>query len=281
MRTEITKTYSWGFVATEQDFRRLIQTATDHLLKPAGATLEPTKYTIKLKDGAIVETATLDDIFQIENIGNKLIREISTELSSTHPGGRCAIKVDLVDGSANEKNWDSASYTVSGDTRDWAFVAASELDERLRRMKVLAWEAIFASRWTTLLAMIFGMVLALVASIYFKPPDNIHVQLEAMYKAGTLSNATEALIALEKLKANRSEIEILMPLISMWVTTAVLFFGISYLLPRLSPSYNFCWGEYSTYYEKRVRLRTAVFTLVVLSLVVSIVANYVSKKLGI
>ena len=281
MRTEITKTYSWGFVATEQDFRRLIQTATDHLLKPVGAALEPSRYTVKLKDGAIVETATLDDIFQIENIGNKLIREISTELSSTHPVGRCAIQVDLVDGAANEKSWNSATYTVSGDTRDWAFVAAAELDERLKRMRVFAWEAIFASKLTTLLAMLAAMVMALVGASYFKPPDKTHVELETMYKAGKLSNATEALIALERIKANRSEIDLLLPLMSMWVVMAIVFFGAAYLLPRLSPSYNFCWGEYTTYYEKRVRLRTAVFTLVVVALVVSIVANFVSKKLGI
>ena len=115
----------------------------------------------------------------------------------------------------------------------------------------------------------------------FKPPDKTHVELETMYKAGKLSNATEALIALERIKANRPEIDLLLPLMSMWVVMAIMFFGAAYLLPRLSPSYNFCWGEYTTYYEKRVRLRTAVFTLVVVALVVSIVANFVSKKLGI
>ena len=102
-----------------------------------------------------------------------------------------------------------------------------------------------------------------------------------MYKAGTLANATEALIALEKIKVSRSKFEVLMPLLSMWGVVLVFYAGGAFLLPRLSPSYNFCWGEYTAYYDKRIRLRTALMTLVVLSLVVSVLANYVSKKLGI
>lgn len=281
MRTEISKAYRWGFVATEQDLRRLIQTAIDHLEKPTGAVLDACRYVVKLKDGAIVETAAIDDVFQIENIGNKLIREVSAELSAVHPGGRCAIHVALIDGASNEKSWNSATYAVTGDTRDWAFVAASELEERLKRMKTIAWESIFAQKWTSMLIMVLVMIAGLVAATYFGPPQNAHLELEAMYKSGSIPNATEAIIALEKIKASRSKLDPLQPLLIMWgVVVCTLLVG-AYLLPRLSPSYNFCWGEYTAYYEKRTRLRTALLTLVGLSLVVSVVANFISKKLGI
>lgn len=281
MRTEISKSFSWGFVATEQDFRRLIQTAVDHLLKPSGAALANSKYEVKLKDGSVFETAALDDVFQLENAGNKLIREVSCHLSSDHPGGRCTIDLELKDGAANEKNWDSAAYRVSGDTRDWAFVAASELDERLKRMKVVAWEAIFAKKWTAMLVMFVAMIIALVGASYLKPPDTTHAQLQVLYSAGKLANPIEAIIALERIKATRSEIEIMLPVLAMWAVLFIVFFGGGFLLPRLSPSYNFCWGEYTAQYGKRIRLRNALFSLVVLSLAVSVLANFVSKKLGI
>lgn len=281
MRTEITKSYSWGFVATEQDYRRLIQTATDHLLKPAGAVLQPTKLTIKLKDGSIVQTQIVDDLFKIENIGNKTVREVLAELSSTHANGECLVKVELKDGAANEKNWDSASYTVTGDTRDWAFVAASDLDERLKRMKVIAWEAVFAKKWTSLALMFAVMMLALLGSTYLKTPDTTYVELESLYKTGKLANATEALIALERIKAHRSDIAMMIPIFSVWIALFVVIVGGGYLLPRVSPSYNFYWGEYVGYFDKRIRVRNAVFTLVLLSLVVSVLGNFVSKKLGI
>lgn len=280
MRTEISKSFSWGFVATEQDFRRLIQTAIDHLLKPGDAALDTSKYQVKLKDGSVFETSALDDVFQLENAGNKLIREVSCHLSSSHPGGGCTIEVGLKDGAASEKNWNSATYRVSGDTRDWAFVAASELDERLKRMKVVAWEAIFAKKWTALLFMFSAMIIALVGATYLKPPDTTHAQLEALYTAGKFTNPIEAIIALEKIKATRSEIQLLLPLVSMWGSLFVVFFGGGFLLPKLSPSYNFCWGEYSAQYGKRIRLRNGLFSLVALSLVVSVLANFVSKKLG-
>ncbi|MFM9957108.1 MAG: hypothetical protein ACKVZJ_03465 [Phycisphaerales bacterium] len=280
MRTEISKSFSWGFVATEQDFRRLIQTATDHLLKPSGASLGMSQYEVRLEDGSVFQTAQFDDVFQLENAGNKIIREVSCSLSSSHPGGECTINVELKDGNTNKKNWDSATYRVSGDTRDWAFVAASDLDERLKRMKAIAWESIFAQRWPMTVIMLAGMPLSIFGSFYFKPKDTTHVQLQSLYAEGKLANPTEAIIALEKIKASRSEIDTLWPLFVMWGGLLAIYFCCAFVLPKLSPSYNFCWGEYTAQYGKRVRLRNALFTLVVISLVVSVLANFVSKKLG-
>lgn len=281
MRTEIKKSFSWGFVATEQDFRRLIQTANDQLLKPAGSVLSDGKYTVKLKDGSVIETNILDDIFLLENVGNKLIQEVSCNFASTHPNGTCTITVELRDGSINEKKWDSASYLVSGDTRDWAFVAASELDERLRRMKVVAWESILAKRSAFALIYFVSMMVAMFGSVYFVKLDTVHLQLQDLYAAGELANPIEAIIALERIKANRSPTEALMPMFYILGMLSIVFFGGGYVLSKISPSYNFCWGEYNTQYSKRIRIRNAVFTLVVLSLIISIFANFISKKLGI
>ena len=149
MKTEISKRYSWGFVVTEQGLRRIIQTAVDHLQKPVGVTLREPAIAVKLEDGAIIETSNVDDIFQLENAGSKLIVSIDIKLRSHNSSDTFFIDVLLTNPLANDKDWSSVCYTVTSNSRDWSFVTASEMDERCRRLKILSWEMIEERLWCT------------------------------------------------------------------------------------------------------------------------------------
>lgn len=76
MKTEVVKTYKHGFLLSEIELRRLIQTCNDHLEKIVKPKEFFAKFSTTLKDGSILETENIEDIFQLENTGNKCIKGI-------------------------------------------------------------------------------------------------------------------------------------------------------------------------------------------------------------
>ena len=283
MKTEIIKSYSWGFALTEQDLRRIVQVVLDSFGKIHNAS--PPKFTInlKLKDGSVVNAVELEDVFLLENSGEKTINAVGLhwELGLDGENPTQKVDIDFQNGTENKKNWDSVSYLVLGSTRDWAFVTASEIDERLKRTKQIAWESIFAKKWIFSALMLLFTFIVLLTSAYFTPQDQYHITLDKMYGAGQLKDPIDALIVLERLKAEKSHMTAIYPILVTYIVLGGLIAIFTWVLPKVSPSYNFCWGDYTIKYEKTKKLRTAFWTLIVIGLIVAITANFLSKKIGI
>ena len=281
MHTEIKKTYRWGFALTEQDLRRTVQVAHDSLKKVPGEGTPNFSVQIKLKDGSIVNTTIFDDVFILENSGEKLIQAVGLHWKLGTDEAPHKIDIEFRVGSKNEDSWNSIVYSVYGTTRDWAFITAAEIDERVKRTKLIAWEAVLSSKWIfpiLIFLTTFGMA---GISMYYTPQDQYHVALEKLYISGQLKDPIVALIKLEQLRSERNPIAGFVPVICMYTSMGELFAILFYVLPKISPSYNFCWGDYLQKYARSRQLRSAFWTLVVLATVISIVANYFSKKLGI
>lgn len=283
MHTEISKTYRWGFTLIEQDLRRTIQVVADSLGKVSDAISPAFSAKVRLKDGSVVDITQVEDIFALENSGEKSIHAVSLhwQLCSKDNEPTHQVDVEFQNGGANEKNWNSITYRVSGPTRGWAFVTASEIDERIKRTKQLAWEGIFASKWIFSVTMMLATFTAFLLIAYLTPQEQYHVALERLYKAGELKDPIDALIRLEQLKSERNPYTAVYPILGTYGVIGGLGLLFGWLLPKISPGYNFCWGDYTQKYEKTKRLRTAFWTLVVLATIVSVAANFLSKKLGI
>lgn len=281
MHTEIKKSYRWGFALTEQDLRRTAQVALDSLNKISGNESADFSMRIKLKDGSVVNASAFEDLFALENSGAKLIHEVGLSWKLGEGDASHKVDIDFKNGAENEESWTSISYCVYGATRDWAFVTASEIDERVKRTKLISWQHLFASKWMTAVGMIVATFATLILMTYFTPQEQYHVTLEKLYQSGELKDPIVALIKLEQLKSERNPSSAMYPMLATYAVLGLLFALLFWVMPKISPSYNFCWGDYLQVYERSRRLRSAFWTLVVVATLVSIAANYFSKKLGI
>lgn len=281
MKTEITKTYKSGFALTEQEMRRVIQACTEHAGKIDGGAPYRTILEATLKDGSIISVDKTDDLFTLENGGGKTIQKVSLSMASENEGEPWEISVLFQNATHNPKDWTSVSLKICGSSRDWAFVTASDLEDRIKRIKSISYEAIFSSKFSVFFVMIISIVtINLVTSIY-SPSKKTHAILQQQYDAGKFHDPIQALIALEQIRNERTFLSETMPMLMGIGLPLLVFFVLSFVLPRISPSYNFCWGDYLTYYERRKQVQMIFWTVVVLGLIVAIAANFFSKKLGL
>jgi hypothetical protein len=281
MKTEITKTYKSGFVLTEQELRRIIQASTEHAEKVSGGQEFSLGLVATLKDGSIIEFDKTDDLFSLENAGAKKVQKVSIKLASLDINVPWEISVLFQDGALNQKDWTSISLQITGSSRDWAFVTASDLEDRIKRTKAISFEALFSSKFTIMWVMMLSVVTMSILTSQFTPGKKSHVLLQQQYSAGQLHDPIQALIALERIKNERTVISELLPLLIGFGAPFLGIVLISFVAPRLSPSYNFCWGDYVAYYERRKQIQMIFWTVIVLGLIVAIAANFFSKKLGL
>lgn len=281
MKTEICRTYKSGFVLTEQELRRLIQAATEHAEKVSNGQAFKFSLEATLKDGSIIHFDKTDDLFGLENAGQKKVQKISISLNELSAESPWDISVVFQDAAVNEKDWTSISIKIIGNSRDWAFVTASDLEDRIKRIKAISFEAFFSGRWSVMWIMMLSCVSMIIVTAQFTPINQTHLLLQQQYDSGLIRDPIQAIIALEKIRNSRSLFGVLMPMLGGFVAPAVCILIFSFIAPRVSPSYNFCWGDYIAYYERRRQIQTVIWTVVVLGLIVAIAANFFSKKLGI
>jgi hypothetical protein len=279
MRTEISKTYKSGFVLSEQELRRIIQACVDHASKITSGAPE-LAIEATLNDGAIIDFDKTDDLFTLENAGTKRIQKISIKLSGSVDNAPWSISVLFQDGVLNKKDWTSISFIILGTSRDWAFVTASDLEDRIKRIKAVSFEALLSNKWAVIWVMVASMVLMVFLTAQFSPSRNTHILLQKQYDAGQLHDPIQALIALERIKNEQSMLNELWPMLASF-TLPLMLLGSSTVASKISPSYNFYWGDYVGYYDRRRQFQKVIWTVVILGLLVAVAANFVSKKLGI
>jgi hypothetical protein len=274
MKTELARSFKWGFVLSEQDLRRILQTCQEHFSKVKASGVFRQLLTAKLSDGSLVESDDVNDILTLENEGSKAVERIKVNFDDGKETKDHSIEVEFQDGLKNPEGWTSVSYSVVGTSRDWAFLAGSELEERLRKTKSIPSAYLVRTRWFIFVPMILAMVLSLWVSTTFLEDRSLGVSLETAYKNGQLKDPIEALIFLEKRRAAQHMggkfFAVMMLSFSL---PAALFWVMSRLLPRVYPSYNFYWGDYKVFYDKRKSTMRIFWTVVVLGVLVSLVAG--------
>jgi len=113
MKTDITKRFTWGFLLSEQEFRRLVQSCSDAYQK-TGQAPKRTLVTARLRDGALVESERIDDVLSLENNGSKHIELVKFQMDPH----ATMITVRFQDGQKNPGGWTSIDYSVIGESRD-------------------------------------------------------------------------------------------------------------------------------------------------------------------
>jgi hypothetical protein len=275
MRTEIQKTFKWGFLLSEQELRRLLQTCHDHASKTQDDAV--TKVSVKLRDGAVIESPSIEDVLALENSGSRSVEKLSITVTENVTQPQWKLGVEFQDGLRNRKNWDSVSINVLGSSRDWAFVAGADLEERVKKTRSVAWGYLFSSRLVLLGVAYLGMILSTVTLAKFDRSSAIADELERLYATKVVTDPIQALITIERLKSAATFEHMFLPLFASVMAPLVVFGSLAFLLPRAFPSYNFYWGDYIAQLDRRRNIVKVFWTVVVLGIIVSVVANLLTK----
>jgi len=241
------------------------------------------KISASLKDGSIVETNTLDDVLSLENLGTKQVKELTLIYDDGKEESDWGILIQFNDGSVGE-SWTSMLFDVVGQSRDWAFLAASDIEERFRKIKTQSAEYFLTgSRLSFMIPIAIGAGLFALSTLTLTFSSKSAIdQLEIAYKNGVVKDPIEAMIFLERAREASKYKDTL---------TYGIFAVLSYLIPwsiwsllrkfipTISPSYNFYWGDYIAYFDKRKSTANIFWTVIVLGVIVSIVSAYILRLL--
>lgn len=266
MKTKIDKSYDAGFLLGESELRRFIDVISEAFSK--SQMKAEYAFQLKLADGSILEPSNIDEILSQENFGSKEI--MSLNLKCQNNENDSCVELEFKDGLKNPKNWDAISYQINSDNRDWAFVLASELDERVKKIKMISWARFFNSK-----ILMYSVLLILMGFSTFtvltggNEVNALHT-LEESYLAGDFKDPIEAMIFYEKQKR-----EVVKKSAIMYVMLAfpfLLLLGRS-LLPRIYPAYVFYWGDIVPTYDKRLAFAKTFWIVIVLGIGVSMAAG--------
>lgn len=274
MRTEVSKAFNWGFLLTEQELRRTFTACKEHAEK-LGGTSQP-GISVKLKDGSLVEVKDLDQVLSLENAGSKAIKRLSMAFKDDPDTNQWQVRVEFLDGFSNTENWNSVRFQVVGASRDLVFLAAAELEERLRKTRIVSWPYLASRRWFG--SLIPMLVVVVVMSFFldnFGTESDALFQLEEAYQGGSVENATEALIFFERAKLEGRGFRFSLMFGVIMVLPFVIVFGGGYVLSWLFPAYNFYLGDYVAYYDKRRSVSRIVWGVFVLGVVASLIAGLI------
>ena len=239
MRTELGKSFTYGFLLTEQELRRIYDTMVQQM-KHHGKDNFSGFFELRYINGVKVQKASLDEIIADNNSGKEQILGLKMALFSRSQFQETQIGIEVRIPPRRLKDDPqqpySIQYYVVGDERDWVYLTSSQLDDRIANIKQLP---IFAYGGICMVigVVIFCFIAALsIDNLFFQFPlgDRIVVYL---------------------------------------VASLVIIGGIATLYGF--PPYNFYWGDYIKSFSHRRAVGKYVINGVVISLVLSIIGSVI------
>lgn len=171
------------------------------------------------------------------------------------------------------------------------FLTSSQLHERIEKVKIFAPAQLLRKRSSfvpiTGLLVFFVMLgqLFLIDKSMNKNGITEFDSMELAHKAGTLNDPIEAILQVGRLLAkhqheNASFLKEMWPMLAIFALPVLLIvLGYSYVY--LQPIYNFLWGDYVPFYERRKARARLILGGVVLTIIIGVVVNFISKHIGL
>lgn len=285
MKTENQRSYNTGFVLTEPELRRIHQLIIEQFQRQLGSSVNiKVSYEIRYRNGSISEPNSLDTIIDQENIGSSAITRLGIRFTDDNNPFLYDVTLRFINLDLEKYGSTSISNTVIGNDRDWVFIITSLLDDRIKRIRRFS---INREQFVNVLFSIFFIILSLVPLTINAALKKNSLELnqlkiiEQNYKNGKIKNPIEALIEIEKYKLDTNDTSI--PMSSMagvgiiLALIIIVFATVHYCFP----SYNFCWGEYIVFKKRRETIGKFIIVTVILGLVIGVIGNYISARLGI
>lgn len=288
MRSEVQRKHPGGFELTEQELRRLYKTLGDHAARCSPA-LDVHRIETKFANLVVSSPASIDELFQLENHGPTAITRL--RLTWTNEAGSALVFCEFVNVDADsEGSAYPISYEISGADRDWVFLANSDLEDRLKKIRIWNPNQVLMSRRGRL-GFYYGILILASASMFLMVQQKakqidpaIAAKLDAIDEVETawLGGAiSDAEVQFELQRAAVASFDpfavpltqqLIAPLVPVLlpIVALVVFMAFSYLRPYQS----FLWGERMDEVMKRRGIARFLLGGVVLAILLGVVANF-------
>jgi hypothetical protein len=295
MQVESNKAFKTGFVLKETDIRRIVDTIQDQFAKLSSGPKSTGGFTLKLRNGAILETSSLDEVLALENGGSSQITRLNYHHQTEReepPKQPTIASIEFINADSDDATgYTSMRFHVHGDNRDWVFVTSSQLEERCERLRRFALNQLISkgplaivfrlvSPMIMLLALL-GMMLSLGRSIDSRPQTSM--LLEEAIKAGTVKEPIDAILFVERQRDTVKLTKDILPVkyLIFLVSLILILIGVSLFLIRYYPVYNFCWGEYADEFQRKETRRQFWLIIIIIGVVVSFLGSILANNVGV
>lgn len=237
MKTESQRSFRHGFLLTEQELRRILDSLAEQL-KRAEPQLDPIiKFEIKYRNGAVSETSQVDDVLSIENFGSSSIVRLEIDARNKKENPDRQLLVRFINADIDEDSWVSIHYTVKGQERDWVFIASSQIEERISKIKVAAVNQLFTKKYSVLVQAFMMIPLFVIFYLLIQREPNVGEKIETLWKTGQIKDPIEAIVMVEKAKRATTSSFVWIPAVAV-LSVSMLTFLLPMLASYLSPAYN-------------------------------------------
>lgn len=298
MDVESRKAFHYGFILREADLRRLVDTITDQFRKLVESSAPSNRFKLKFRNGVVADNLSVDDVLNQENSGPGQILRLAytcdvdaTNLAAAH------VALEFINADEDdEPGYVSIRFHVFGHDRDWVFVTSSLIEERIERLRRWAANQLGAGHRRNpftrvafaLIPFLLGILFltgvgALSTSGYTTRKEVTIRKLTADWKAGKLKDPVAVILAIQS-----AEVQDLngLPwqavpwrLIGFILGGMLLLTAFSKFLVRYYLVYNFCWGEYLDWFNKREAARKFWLTVIAAGFLISFLASILANRI--
>lgn len=263
----------------------MVDLASQQFEKLPNTTLKPPLFRMKLRNGVLAETDSIEEVLGRENSGSGQIVNLSYEQSTTEQTpSRIAIEFINVD-AQDEEGFISIRFHVFGHSRDWVFVTSSLLEERLEKIARFALNQLGGRGSSRLLFYAVASLIPLVIWILLLVSESSSrpsLRLEEAVKSGRVTNAIDAIILVER---EKEKAQSQFPFSASGRPLALLgigfvcFLAVVWFFYKYYPVYNFCWGEYVEEFDKKENARRFWLIVVAIGLLLSFLGSLLANKI--
>lgn len=247
LKVEKSESFKWAIVVDEMDLRRLDETIKSIIDSEDEENIN-ILYKIKCSDGSKVETMDINEVVNEENLKSRSIEYI--EIIAYEKDLTSSINISL--GRRGYYQTTSIFYSIAGDSREWVYLTASKIEERIESLK--QWFSFFYKLdydW-----LIFFVIIFFTIYISVQPKKEI----------------SENISLIDFLK----EFSILVTIIAIiYLIYKLIKYSINYLFPKTV----FRIGEGIKRNDAITDLREKLFWVIFMGLIISIISGFILIKI--
>ena len=302
--TKIEKRYGMGFVLTDKELKK-IELLILYSLKKLGIESINWSIVVRLKNGALLLLASVDEVLSLENEDDQ---EVTGLYILTGDDENYSIEINFdafpIKDSGQLLNTSPVTVSVIGRSKDWARITWIEIQERLKKIqrKSISLGVIFENAWSlmiwlgviTFFIWIFFDISAQNKNTYIEASEVIQ-RLDELAKSQSVNSVQEfkdLYITVEKekqqilnIKNNSNapkpidKIADFKSNVRRWSIAILIVLLVAYLFYFFwhRPNYNFVWGEYKDAFEKIEKKRSTSLNIVIAVIILGILVNISSS----
>ena len=275
MKTEVKPKIKSAFKLDDTEITRIKDAMNDQIKKNSGSDAN-FKYEVKYNNGVIAEHTAIGDITSEENFGSKSVRRVSLQAESvSDPDTKIIVNFSDISFDDDKDDY-PISYEVYSSDKDWTFVTASIVDERIEKIRRNAFinlllGGIRPEFFLFTMMRVFGAFISV--SLAMKSPAEALAQIDAARLSS--KDVFEYVYKIDRIQASRNTYYQRSPdwlmLATLVMMMAVFFIG---RIKKIFPMYVFYWGDRVKSYDFRVGVIKVVLGSVGLAFLVGIITNF-------